>query len=163
MNLNSVARRYSGTMQAYKHIYQNEGFRGLWKGAAQDVSHASSAQSQMCHSCLPASLGTLPNITRNALVNCTELVTYDMIKEAILKHKLMSGLTHTHSNFMSKPLNSPLKLWGPTSQTWPYIANRVSISISVCSKCEDRHTLPVRRLNGQNWTHLRSLLTLHHS
>lgn len=34
MNLNSVARRYSGTMQAYKHIYQNEGFRGLWKGAA---------------------------------------------------------------------------------------------------------------------------------
>lgn len=42
--------------------------------------------------------GTLPNITRNALVNCTELVTYDMIKEAILKHKLMSGLTHTHTS-----------------------------------------------------------------
>lgn len=34
MNLNGVARRYSGTMQAYKHIYRNEGFRGLWKGAA---------------------------------------------------------------------------------------------------------------------------------
>ncbi|XP_016139842.1 mitochondrial uncoupling protein 2-like [Sinocyclocheilus grahami] len=39
--------------------------------------------------------GTLPNITRNALVNCTELVSYDLIKEAILKHKLMSGMkTH---------------------------------------------------------------------
>ena len=35
--------------------------------------------------------GTLPNITRNALVNCTELVSYDLIKEAILGHKLMSG------------------------------------------------------------------------
>lgn len=35
--------------------------------------------------------GTLPNITRNALVNCTELVTYDLIKEAILRHNLMSG------------------------------------------------------------------------
>lgn len=35
--------------------------------------------------------GTLPNITRNALVNCTELVSYDLIKEAILRHKLMSG------------------------------------------------------------------------
>lgn len=32
MNLNGVARRYSGTMQAYKHIFQNEGLRGLWKG-----------------------------------------------------------------------------------------------------------------------------------
>lgn len=42
------------------------------------------------HECL-IFLGTLPNITRNALVNCTELVTYDMIKEAILRHNLMSG------------------------------------------------------------------------
>ena len=38
--------------------------------------------------------GTLPNITRNALVNCTELVTYDLIKEAILKHNLLSGERH---------------------------------------------------------------------
>ncbi|XP_070834901.1 mitochondrial brown fat uncoupling protein 1 isoform X1 [Chaetodon auriga] len=30
-NLDGVARRYSGTMQAYKHIFQNEGIRGLWK------------------------------------------------------------------------------------------------------------------------------------
>lgn len=33
MNLDGVARRYNGTMQAYKHIFQNEGIRGLWKGA----------------------------------------------------------------------------------------------------------------------------------
>uniref|UniRef100_H2U927 Dicarboxylate carrier UCP2 n=1 Tax=Takifugu rubripes TaxID=31033 RepID=H2U927_TAKRU len=89
MNLNSVARRYSGTMQAYKHIYQNEGFRGLWKG-------------------------TLPNITRNALVNCTELVTYDMIKEAILRHKLMSDNLPCHfvsafgAGFVTTVIASPV-------------------------------------------------------
>ena len=33
----------------------------------------------------------MPNITRNAIVNCAELVTYDMIKELILKYDLMTG------------------------------------------------------------------------
>lgn len=36
-------------------------------------------------------LGCLPNITRNAIVNCAELVTYDLIKELILKYDLMTG------------------------------------------------------------------------
>lgn len=35
--------------------------------------------------------GCLPNITRNAIVNCAELVTYDLIKELILKYGLMTG------------------------------------------------------------------------
>lgn len=47
--------------------------------------------------------GCLPNITRNAIVNCSELVTYDIIKELILKHNLMSGMckhfTFSHWNF----------------------------------------------------------------
>lgn len=43
MNLDGVARRYSGTMQAYKHIYLNEGIRGLWKGAIQDATEIISA------------------------------------------------------------------------------------------------------------------------
>lgn len=38
--------------------------------------------------CVP---GCMPNITRNAIVNCAELVTYDMIKELILKYNLMTG------------------------------------------------------------------------
>ncbi|XP_023147774.1 mitochondrial brown fat uncoupling protein 1 [Amphiprion ocellaris] len=89
MNLDGVARRYNGTMQAYKHIFQNEGIRGLWKG-------------------------TLPNITRNALVNCTELVTYDLIKEAILKHKLMSDNLPCHfvsafgAGFVTTVIASPV-------------------------------------------------------
>ncbi|XP_060939479.1 mitochondrial brown fat uncoupling protein 1 [Limanda limanda] len=89
MNLDGVARRYNGTMQAYKHIFQNEGIRGLWKG-------------------------TLPNITRNALVNCTELVTYDLIKEAILKHKLLSDNLPCHfvsafgAGFVTTVIASPV-------------------------------------------------------
>jgi len=89
MNLDGVARRYSGTMQAYKHIFQNEGLRGLWKG-------------------------TLPNITRNALVNCTELVTYDLIKEAILRHQLMSDNLPCHfvsafgAGFVTTVIASPV-------------------------------------------------------
>ncbi|XP_070834894.1 mitochondrial brown fat uncoupling protein 1 isoform X3 [Chaetodon auriga] len=88
-NLDGVARRYSGTMQAYKHIFQNEGIRGLWKG-------------------------TLPNITRNALVNCTELVTYDLIKEAILRHNLMSDNLPCHfvsafgAGFVTTVIASPV-------------------------------------------------------
>ncbi|XP_029353862.1 mitochondrial brown fat uncoupling protein 1 [Echeneis naucrates] len=89
MNLDGVARRYNGTMQAYKHIFQNEGLRGLWKG-------------------------TLPNITRNALVNCTELVTYDLIKEAILKHNLLSDNLPCHfvsafgAGFVTTVIASPV-------------------------------------------------------
>ncbi|MED6247933.1 Mitochondrial uncoupling protein 2 [Ataeniobius toweri] len=89
MNLNGVARRYNGTMQAYRQIFLNEGLRGLWKG-------------------------TLPNITRNALVNCTELVTYDLIKEAILRHNMMSDNLPCHfvsafgAGFVTTVIASPV-------------------------------------------------------
>uniref|UniRef100_A0A671LGI8 Mitochondrial uncoupling protein 2-like n=1 Tax=Sinocyclocheilus anshuiensis TaxID=1608454 RepID=A0A671LGI8_9TELE len=59
-------KRYNGTMDAYRTIARDEGVRGLWKGC-------------------------MPNITRNAIVNCAELVTYDVIKELILKYDLMTG------------------------------------------------------------------------
>jgi len=52
--------RYHGTMDAYKTIARQEGIRGLWRG-------------------------TGPNIARNAIVNCTELVTYDLIKDALIR------------------------------------------------------------------------------
>lgn len=32
MNLQGVGRRYNGTMQAYRQIFQQEGLKGLWKG-----------------------------------------------------------------------------------------------------------------------------------
>ncbi|XP_077448430.1 dicarboxylate carrier UCP2-like [Stigmatopora argus] len=65
------ARRYNGTLDAYRTIARNEGVRGLWKGC-------------------------MPNITRNAIVNCAELVTYDIFKEVILKYDLMSDNLPCH-------------------------------------------------------------------
>ncbi|XP_077422733.1 dicarboxylate carrier UCP2-like [Vanacampus margaritifer] len=65
------ATRYSGTMDAYRTIARDEGVRGLWKGC-------------------------LPNITRNAIVNCCEMVTYDIIKERILQYKLMTDNMPCH-------------------------------------------------------------------
>ncbi|XP_044156689.1 mitochondrial brown fat uncoupling protein 1 [Bufo gargarizans] len=71
VTLQGVKRRYNGTMDAYKTIARQEGMRGLWKG-------------------------TFPNVTRNAIVNCTELVTYDLIKESLLQYKLMTDNLPCH-------------------------------------------------------------------
>ncbi|XP_063162065.1 putative mitochondrial transporter UCP3 [Candoia aspera] len=58
-------KKYNGTVDAYRTIAREEGVRGLWKG-------------------------TFPNITRNAIVNCGEMVTYDLIKDTLLKYHLMT-------------------------------------------------------------------------
>ncbi|XP_077350370.1 dicarboxylate carrier UCP2-like isoform X2 [Festucalex cinctus] len=65
------ATRYSSTLDAYRTIARDEGVRGLWKGC-------------------------LPNIARNAIVNCSEMVTYDIIKERILQYKLMTDNMPCH-------------------------------------------------------------------
>ncbi|XP_035034326.1 mitochondrial uncoupling protein 2 [Hippoglossus stenolepis] len=65
------SRRYNSTLDAYRTIARTEGIRGLWRGC-------------------------MPNITRNAIVNCAELVTYDMIKELILKYDLMTDNLPCH-------------------------------------------------------------------
>ncbi|NWH80769.1 UCP3 protein, partial [Piaya cayana] len=64
-------RQYSGTVDAYRTIAREEGIRGLWRG-------------------------TLPNIARNAIVNCGELVTYDLIKDALLRTHLMTDNVPCH-------------------------------------------------------------------
>ncbi|XP_029304745.1 LOW QUALITY PROTEIN: mitochondrial uncoupling protein 2-like [Cottoperca gobio] len=64
-------RRYNSTLDAYRTIARDEGVRGLWKGC-------------------------MPNITRNAIVNCSELVTYDIFKELILKYDLMTDNLPCH-------------------------------------------------------------------
>ena len=58
--------RYNSSLQAYKTIASSEGIKGLWKGL-------------------------LPNITRNAIVNAAELVTYDLVKETILENHWLPG------------------------------------------------------------------------
>nr|BAC15532.1 uncoupling protein [Gallus gallus] len=64
-------RRYSGTVDAYRTIAREEGVRGLWRG-------------------------TLPNIARNSIINCGELVTYDLIKDTLLRAQLMTDNVPCH-------------------------------------------------------------------
>ncbi len=61
--------------------------------------------------------GCLPNITRNAIVNCSELVTYDIIKELILKYNLMTGKCFKWSPQHFRHFVSPLYC----SSLWPLI------------------------------------------
>ncbi|NXC90928.1 UCP3 protein, partial [Cercotrichas coryphoeus] len=65
-SLSDSARRYSSTVDAYRTIAREEGIHGLWRG-------------------------TMPNIARNAIINCGELVTYDLLKDALLRTQLMTG------------------------------------------------------------------------
>ncbi|XP_078000361.1 dicarboxylate carrier UCP2-like [Glandiceps talaboti] len=64
-------KRYHGAFHAYKTIAKTEGVRGLYRG-------------------------TLPNVTRNAVINSAELVVYDLTKEKILSLKLLSDSLPCH-------------------------------------------------------------------
>ncbi|KAG8232059.1 hypothetical protein J437_LFUL012010 [Ladona fulva] len=67
----SGSLRYSSTLQAYRTIAKEEGVRGLWKG-------------------------TFPNVSRNAIVNVSEIVCYDIIKESIIHYRLMTDNVPCH-------------------------------------------------------------------
>ncbi|XP_056350997.1 dicarboxylate carrier SLC25A8-like isoform X3 [Oenanthe melanoleuca] len=69
--LSDSARRYSSTVDAYRTIAREEGIRGLWRG-------------------------TMPNIARNAIINCGELVTYDLLKDVLLRTQLMTDNVPCH-------------------------------------------------------------------
>ncbi|XP_054277649.1 dicarboxylate carrier SLC25A8-like [Macrosteles quadrilineatus] len=66
-----TAARYTSTMEAYRTIAVTEGARGLWKG-------------------------TFANCGRNAIVNVSEIVCYDIIKETIIKNGLMTDNVPCH-------------------------------------------------------------------
>ncbi|KAJ1525656.1 hypothetical protein ONE63_008874 [Megalurothrips usitatus] len=57
-------RPYPSTLAAYKSIAASEGFFGLWRGLA-------------------------PNVARNSIVNVSEIVCYDIVKDALLLHGAM--------------------------------------------------------------------------
>lgn len=63
--------RYSSTMQAYRTIGREEGVRGLWKGA-------------------------LPNIFRNSIVNVSEIVCYDIVKDCLIQYANMKDNIFCH-------------------------------------------------------------------
>jgi len=67
----SANHNYHSTWNAYTQIYRKEGVHGLWKGM-------------------------MPNAGRNAIVNVSEIVCYDLVKEAILRRNLMSDNIPCH-------------------------------------------------------------------
>lgn len=85
-------RRYQSTVEAYKTIAREEGIRGLWKGLYWVLAFLSSSTPCPGLTQVLFSTGTSPNVARNAIVNCAELVTYDLIKDTLLKANLMTGV-----------------------------------------------------------------------
>lgn len=82
-------KRYQSCADAYRKIAREEGVRGLWKGL-------------------------LPNVARNAVVNVAEIVCYDIIKDSILSHRLMTDNMPCHfvsavaSGFCTTVIASPV-------------------------------------------------------
>lgn len=64
-------KKYSSCLGAFRTIAKEEGVRGLWKGVS-------------------------PNIARNAIVNASELVSYDLIKEFILRRNILQDSMPCH-------------------------------------------------------------------
>ncbi|KAL2780926.1 mitochondrial brown fat uncoupling protein 1 [Daubentonia madagascariensis] len=88
-HLHGLKPRYTGTYNAYRIIATTEGLMGLWKG-------------------------TTPNLMRNVIINCTELVTYDLMKEALVKNKVLADDVPCHlvsaliAGFCTTVLSSPV-------------------------------------------------------
>ncbi|XP_075320550.1 mitochondrial brown fat uncoupling protein 1 isoform X3 [Odontesthes bonariensis] len=113
--------RYRGVFGTISTMIRTEGPKSLYNGLVAGL------QRQLCFASIRIGLydtvkdfytggkdRTLPNITRNALVNCTELVTYDLIKEAILRHNLLSDNLPCHfvsafgAGFVTTVIASPV-------------------------------------------------------
>lgn len=81
--------RYSGTMQAYRHIFTTEGIKGLWRGC-------------------------VPNMTRNGIINISEVVTYDIFNEWIIRNRLLEDGMPCHlvsaiaAGFCATVVSSPV-------------------------------------------------------
>ncbi|XP_039252123.2 dicarboxylate carrier UCP2-like [Styela clava] len=81
--------RYTSSLQAYRSLYKTGGIAEAWKGIGA-------------------------NCTRTAVVNVCELVTYDLIKETILKRNLMTDSLPCHftsaltSGFITTVVASPV-------------------------------------------------------
>uniref|UniRef100_A0A8C4LPQ9 Mitochondrial brown fat uncoupling protein 1 n=1 Tax=Equus asinus TaxID=9793 RepID=A0A8C4LPQ9_EQUAS len=90
-HLHGPKPRYTGTYNAYRITATTEGWTGLWKG-------------------------TTLNLTRNVIINCTELVTHDLMKEALVKNQLLADDVPCHfvpaviARFCATVLSSPVDM-----------------------------------------------------
>ncbi|XP_053560475.1 mitochondrial uncoupling protein 2-like [Bombina bombina] len=101
--VNMKAAQYTGVFSTISTMVKTEGPKSLYNGLVAGL------QRQMSFSSIRIGLyysgeegmlglwkGATPNITRNAIVNCTELVTYDLIKDTLLKSNLMTDDLSCH-------------------------------------------------------------------
>ncbi|CAO2611213.1 Mitochondrial brown fat uncoupling protein 1 [Lemmus lemmus] len=70
-HLHGIKPRYTGTYNAYRIIATTESLSTLWKG-------------------------TTPNLMRNVIINCTELVTYDLMKGALVNNQILADDVPCH-------------------------------------------------------------------
>ncbi|KAM6147996.1 mitochondrial brown fat uncoupling protein 1 [Erethizon dorsatum] len=88
-HLHGLKPRYTGTYNAYRIIATTESLKSLWKG-------------------------TTPNLLRNIIINCTELVTYDLMKGALVRNKILADDVPCHllsaliAGFCTTLLSSPV-------------------------------------------------------
>ncbi|KAM5255399.1 mitochondrial brown fat uncoupling protein 1 [Ctenodactylus gundi] len=88
-HLHGLKPRYTGTYNAYRIIATTESLSTLWKG-------------------------TTPNLLRNVIINCTELVTYDLVKGALVRKNLLADDVPCHllsaliAGFCTTLLSSPV-------------------------------------------------------
>uniref|UniRef100_UPI003AB0E5ED dicarboxylate carrier UCP2-like isoform X3 n=1 Tax=Centroberyx gerrardi TaxID=166262 RepID=UPI003AB0E5ED len=102
-SLNGQKLKYKGVFGTIKTMVKTEGPRSLYNGLVAGLQRQMSFASvriglydSMKQLYTRGSESCLPNITRNAIVNCSELVTYDIIKELILKYSLMTDNMPCH-------------------------------------------------------------------
>ncbi|XP_055081872.1 mitochondrial brown fat uncoupling protein 1-like isoform X2 [Periophthalmus magnuspinnatus] len=99
----NVQKKYRGVFGTIFTMVKTEGPRSLYSGLVAGLHRQMSFASvriglydSMKQFYTRGSGGCLPNIARNSIVNCSELVTYDIIKELILKYKLMTDNMPCH-------------------------------------------------------------------
>ncbi|XP_048189344.1 mitochondrial brown fat uncoupling protein 1 [Perognathus longimembris pacificus] len=87
-HLHGLKPRYTGTYNAYRIIATKESLSTLWKG-------------------------TTPNLLRSVIINCTELVTYDLVKDFFVRNKILADDVPCHllsalvAGFSATLLSSP--------------------------------------------------------
>merc|ERR1712025_1351303 len=117
MQAGGASSPYSGALNAYATIGREEGFRGLWRGVS-------------------------PNVARLSVVNCTEIVVYDIIKSWILYKNLMTDGVPCHfasalsAGFVTTIIASPIT---SSRQDTPTLASvNTGIHSTVPSSCSNR-------------------------
>mmetsp|Transcript_7409 Transcript_7409/g.12515 ORF Transcript_7409/g.12515 Transcript_7409/m.12515 type:complete len:116 (-) Transcript_7409:114-461(-) len=63
--IDGTSKRFTGSLDCYKHIIKSEGVGGLWRGWT-------------------------PNVIRNPIVNAAELASFDQYKEMVLRKGLLN-------------------------------------------------------------------------